>query len=82
MSVGAFPPADAQLSRCHVSHLSGLIFHWASVAKSENIVAASRPLHKEPEPWKFFRATAGPRPARSEALLSLRYVELGKGGWM
>jgi len=27
-----------------------LSFQWASVAKSENIIAAKRPLHKEPEP--------------------------------
>ena len=50
MSSGAFPPAAAQLSKYHVSHNRGLIFQWASVANSENIVAASRPLHKEPEP--------------------------------
>ncbi len=50
MSSGAFPPAAAQLSKYHVSHSRGLIFQWASVANSENIVAAKRPLHKEPEP--------------------------------
>jgi len=28
----------------------GLSFQRTSVAKSENIIAAKRPLHKEPEP--------------------------------
>ena len=50
MSSGALPPAAAQLSKYHVSQRRGLSFQWASVAKSENIVAAKRPLHSEPEP--------------------------------
>ena len=50
MSSGAFPPAAAQLSKYHVSHKRGLIFQWASVANSENIAAASRPLQRDPEP--------------------------------
>jgi hypothetical protein len=50
MSWGAFPPAAAQLSKYHVSHNRGLSFQRRSVAKSKNIVAANRPLHKEPEP--------------------------------
>ena len=50
MSSGDFPPAAAQLSKYHVNHNRGLIFQWASVAKSESVAAASRPLHNEPEP--------------------------------
>ena len=50
MSSGAFPPAAAQLSKYHVSHNRGLLFQCASVADSENIAAASRPLHNEPDP--------------------------------
>ena len=50
MSSGDFPPAAAQLSKYHVSHNRGLICKRASVANNENIVAASRPLHKAPEP--------------------------------
>ena len=50
MSSGVFPPAAAQLSKYHVSHCRGLTFPWASVAKRENIAAANRPLHNEPEP--------------------------------
>ena len=46
MSSGAFPPAAAQLSKYHASHSRGLSFQWVSVANSENIVAANRPLHK------------------------------------
>ena len=50
MSLGAFPPAAAQLPKYHVNHSRGLSFPWASVANSENIAAANRPLHREPEP--------------------------------
>ena len=50
ISSGTLPPAAAQLSKYHVSHSRGLSFQWASVAKSENIVAANWPLHSEPEP--------------------------------
>ena len=50
MSSGAFPPAAAQLFKYHISHRRGLRFQRASVANSENIVAANRPLHNEPEP--------------------------------
>lgn len=50
MSAGGLPPAVAQLSKYQVSHDRGLIFQWAKVANRENIVAASRPLHREPEP--------------------------------
>ena len=50
MSSGDFRPAAAQLSRYHVSHCRRLIFQYASVAGSENVAAASRPLHNEPEP--------------------------------
>ena len=50
MSLGALPPAAAQLSKYHKSHSRRLIFQCASVANSENIIAASRPLHNEREP--------------------------------
>ena len=50
MSSGDFPPAAAQLSKYHVNHNRGLIFQCASVANSENIAAASRPLQRDPEP--------------------------------
>lgn len=50
ISAGVFPSASAQLSKHHVSHNRGLISQRASVANSENIIAASRPLHNEPEP--------------------------------
>src|SRR5208282_309619 len=50
ISSGAFPPAAAQPSKYHISHRRGLSFQRTSVAKSENIIAAKRPLHKEPEP--------------------------------
>jgi hypothetical protein len=50
MSSGAFPPAAAQLSKYHLSQRRGLSSQWANVAKSENIVAAKQPLHKEPDP--------------------------------
>ena len=50
MSAGAFPPAAAQLSKYHVSQRRGLSSQRASVANSENIAAARRPLHGEPEP--------------------------------
>jgi hypothetical protein len=50
MSSGAFPPAAAQLSKYQVNHRRGWSFQWASVANSENIAAASRPLHRAPEP--------------------------------
>jgi hypothetical protein len=49
MSLGVFPPAAAQLSKYHVNHGRGLS-QWASVANGENITAAGRPLHGEPEP--------------------------------
>jgi hypothetical protein len=47
MSSGVFPPATAQFSKYHVSHRRGLIFQRASVANSENIIAANWPLHRE-----------------------------------
>ena len=50
MSSGDLPPTAAQLAKYHVSHKRGLICQCASVANSENIVAASRPLHNEPDP--------------------------------
>jgi hypothetical protein len=46
-SSGAFPPAAAQLSKYQVSHNRGLSSQHASVANSENMAAASRPLHRE-----------------------------------
>ena len=50
MSSGAFPPASAQLAKYHVSHRCRLSLQWASVANNENILAANRPLHNEPDP--------------------------------
>ena len=47
MSSGAFPPAAAQLSKYHASHSRGLSFQCVTVANSENIVAASRPLYSD-----------------------------------
>jgi len=66
-----WPPAAAQCSKYQLSHLRGLSFHTDNVAKIENNAAVSWPLQSEPEPEKFFRATAGPRARRSEALLSI-----------
>ena len=47
---GALPPAAAQASKYQRSHVLGLIFQRARVAKIENIIIAKRPAHSDPEP--------------------------------
>ena len=47
---GAFPPLAAQASKYQFSHVRGLIFQRASVAKSEKSIIARRPDHSDPLP--------------------------------
>ena len=47
---GARPSLIAQASKYQVSHVPGLIFQIASVAKIENNIMASRPAHSAPLP--------------------------------
>jgi hypothetical protein len=81
MSWGALPPAAAQLAKYHVSHNRGLIFQCASVANSENIIAASFPQiegHKGGIKGTFyFIDTCGPFIVnlQQESSLSYRKVE-------
>jgi hypothetical protein len=50
MSVGTLPPFCAQTSRYHASQVRILIFAMLNVANREKSIAASRPLHNDPEP--------------------------------
>src|SRR5579871_6113589 len=50
LSAGAQPPLSAQLCRNHVSHFRTFSRPSVTVANSVNSIAASRPLHKAPEP--------------------------------
>lgn len=47
---GARPALVAQAAKYQVSHVLGLIFQIASVAKIENNIIASRPAHSAPLP--------------------------------
>jgi len=48
-SAGAWPPASAQLCKYHANQLHTFSPHICKVANSENSIAASRPLHSEPD---------------------------------
>ena len=68
MSAGASPLGQAL--RDQLSQARGFRPCRCSVAIRENIAAAKWPPHNELAPQSFFRPKAGPRWARSEALLS------------
>jgi hypothetical protein len=50
MSAGACPPAAAHCSKYQLSQARGLSPQSFKVATIENIVAASRALHSDPDP--------------------------------